>query len=165
MRIQRESFKERQPSDMRPAWQVLAIVFLIAVALNYPWELAQGRLFTAASHTTNVWLHCFIASLGDGVMILLLFAFGWLVLGRRDWFVRPGLSGYAIMIAAGAALAIAIEWTAVHVLQKWTYTESMPRVPGLEIGLVPVLQMILLPPLVFRIAATIENRRRRALAR
>ena len=120
MRTQRESFTERQSSDLRPAWQVLAIVFLIAVALNYPWELAQGRLFTAASHTTNVWVHCFIASLGDGLMILLLFGFGWLVLGRRDWFVRPGVRGYAIIVAAGAALAIAIEWTAVHVLQRWT---------------------------------------------
>ena len=93
-------------------------------------------------------------------MILLLFAFGWLVLGRRDWFVRPGLSGYAVTIAAGAALAIAIEWTAVHVLQKWTYAESMPRLPGLEIGLVPVLQMMLLPPIVFRIAAECRLRRR-----
>lgn len=160
MRIQRESFKEQQRSDMRPAWQVLAIVFLSAVALNYPWELAQGRLFTAASHTTNVWLHCFIASLGDGLMILLLFGFGWIVLGGRDWFVRPGVRGCAIIVAAGAALAMAIEWTAVHVLQRWTYTESMPRVPGLEIGLVPVLQMMVLPTITFRIAAMIEYRRR-----
>ena len=164
MRTQRESFTERQSLDMWPAWQVLAIVFLIAVGLNYPWELAQGRLFTAASHTTNVWVHCFIASLGDGLMILLLFGFGWLVLGRRDWFARPGVRGYAIIVAAGAALAIAIEWTAVHVLQRWTYTESMPHVPGLEIGLVPVLQMMVLPPIVLRIAASIENRRRHALA-
>ena len=161
MRSQRESFKERQPSDMRPAWQVLAIVFLIAVAFNYPWELAQGRLFTAASHTINVWVHCFIASLGDGVMTLLLFGFGWLVRGRRDWFARPGVSGYSIMIAAGAALATAVEWTAVHVLQRWTYAESMPRIPGLEIGLVPVLQMMLLPPLVFCIAAMVQSRRRK----
>ena len=137
-------------------WQVLVMVYSIAVALNYPWELAQSPLFTPASLIGNVWFHCFISSLGDGMMVLLLFGFVWLALRRCDWFIRPGLRGYGVLLVAGALLAVLIEWIAVHVIHRWTYTAAMPLVPGLAIGLVPVLQMVLLPPLIFRIVAAMN---------
>jgi len=41
----------------------------------------------------------------------------------------------------------------MHVLQRWAYTARMPRVPGLDVGLVPVAQMLILPPLIFRLVA------------
>ncbi len=139
-------------------WQVLALVYGIAVALNYAWELAQSGLFTAESNAGNIWWHCFVASLGDGVMVVLLFGIGWLASGRRHWFVHPGLKGYAILAAAGVSMAIAVEWVAVHMLDGWSYAPAMPRLPGIEVGLVPVLQMVLLPPLIFRIAAAVAVR-------
>lgn len=142
---------------MRPTWQVLLIVYLVAVTLNYPWELLQSPLFTPASHIGSVWLHCFISSLGDGLMVLLLFGFVWLALGCRDWFVRPGLNGYAVLLTAGAGLALIVEWVAVHQIHRWTYTEAMPRLPVLEVGIIPLFQMMLLPPLVFRIAAAFST--------
>lgn len=145
-------------SDMLPAWQVLALVFAIAVVLNYPWELLQTPLFTPASNQGSVWLHCFVASLGDGIIVLLLLGCGWLVFGRRDWFLQPGLRGYILLLTAGALVAVTVEWIAVTQLQKWAYTEAMPRLPALQIGIVPVLQMLLLPPLIFRIAAAFNKR-------
>jgi hypothetical protein len=33
------------------------------------------------------------------------------------------------------------------------YTAQMPLVPGLAIGVVPVAQMLVLPPLLFRLVA------------
>lgn len=86
-------------------------------------------------------------------MVLLIFAAGWLALGRFDWFLNPGMHGYLVMSLAGLALAAGIEWVAVHVLNRWTYTPSMPRIPGAEIGIVPLIQMLILPPLIFWIAA------------
>ena len=143
---------------MRPTWQIVAAVYVFAVAVNYPWELAQSSLFTTASHGGNVWLDCFIASLGDGVMVLLLFGFGWLAVGHRHWFVHPGRGGYAMLLVAGAGIAVAVEWIAVHVLQRWTYSDAMPRLPALDVGLVPVLQMVLLPPFIFHLVAAVRRR-------
>src|SRR5262245_36509341 len=40
-----------------------------------------------------VWWHCFIASLGDGLLILGIFAAGWIALGRQTWIVHPGVLG------------------------------------------------------------------------
>jgi hypothetical protein len=55
------------------------------------------------------------------------------------------------MVGAGLVLGVTIEWVAVHILERWAYTARMPRVPGLNVGLVPVAQMLVLPPLIFRV--------------
>ena len=72
--------------------------------------------------------------------------------------MHPGVQGYVVMVAAGLVMGITIEWVAVHVLERWAYTACMPRVPGLGVGLVPVAQMLLLPPLIFRIVAAWHGR-------
>ena len=46
-------------------------------------------------------------------------------------------------------IAIVVEWAAIHWLHRWSYTAQMPLIPGLEIGVTPVLQMLVLPPLIF----------------
>lgn len=61
--------------------------------------------------------------------------------------------GYALMLVSGFAIAVAIEWGALHVLDRWQYAESMPQLPGLGVGVSPVLQMLMLPPIVFKISA------------
>ena len=141
-----------------PAYKLISI-FIVAVLLNYLWELAQAPLYVGLQdYDTRVFWHCFVASLGDGIMVLLIVAAGWITLRQPDWFVRPGVPGYLVMIAAGLFLAVVVEWMAVHKLQRWAYADRMPTVPGLGIGLVPIAQMLILPPLIFRIAAVIGLR-------
>jgi hypothetical protein len=100
-----------------------------------------------------MWWHCFIASLGDGLLVLLIFAVGRVALRRRDWFVQPGLRGYLLMLGVGLTVVVGFEWVAVHIAKQWAYTSQMPLLPGLGIGVVPVAQMLVLPPLIFRVAA------------
>lgn len=95
--------------------------------------------------------HCIVPSLGDGVIVLMIFGVGWLFVRRIDWFTRPGLTGYALMLITGFAIAAFVEWGAVYVLDRWRYAESMPMIPGLGIGLSPVLQMLVLPPVIFKL--------------
>ncbi len=131
----------------------LILVFIVAVLLNYLWELAQAPLYVGLEdYNAGVLWHCFVASLGDGIMVLLIVAAGWFTLRQSDWFLRPGVRGYLVIITAGLVLAVLVEWVAVHVLNRWEYTENMPKLPGLDIGLVPIAQMLVLPPLIFRIA-------------
>ena len=133
--------------------RTLVLVFIVAVLLNYPWELAQAPLYVGmADYNAGVFWHCFVASLGDGIMVLLIVAAGWFTFRQPDWFVRPGVRGHLLMITAGVFLAVLVEWGAVHILNRWEYTENMPKLPGLDIGLVPIAQMLVLPPLIFHIA-------------
>jgi hypothetical protein len=143
-----------------PAYKLISI-FIVAVSLNYLWELAQAPLYVGLeAYNAGVFWHCFVASLGDGIMVLLILAAGWITLRKPDWFVRPGVPGYLVMITTGLVLAVLVEWVAVHKLGRWVYAERMPTVPGMGIGLVPIAQMLILPPLVFRIAAVIGLRKK-----
>jgi hypothetical protein len=42
---------------------------------------------------------------------------------------------------------------------RWQYSDSMPRVPGIELGLVPLLQIAILAPLTFWATARWLKRR------
>ena len=139
--------------------RIVLAIFLVAVTLNYPWELAQAPLYDGMDSRWAATWHCFVASLGDGLLVLLIFVAGLRVLRRVDWFERPGASGYLVMLVSGLLLALAVEWVAVHVVHRWAYTDQMPRIPELDIGIVPIAQMLVLPPLVFRVVAKIWTRR------
>lgn len=140
-------------------------IFVVAVLFNYLWELAQSPLYVGMGSWDQVWWHCLLASLGDGLLVLLMFAAGWMVLHRQDWFVSPGVRGYAVMLATGLVMSVSIEWIAVHMVGRWAYTERMPLVLGLGVGLSPILQMLILPPLIFWVAAAWDRVRRSSRAR
>ncbi|MDP2604945.1 MAG: hypothetical protein Q8S00_20545 [Deltaproteobacteria bacterium] len=129
--------------------------------MNYAWELAQAPLYVGHDrYNTAVFWHCFVASLGDGIMVLLIVAVGWLVLRHQNWFAHPRVPGYLVMLTTGFLLAVLVEWAAVHIVGRWAYAEQMPIVPGINVGLVPIAQMLLLPPLIFRIAAVIGSKKK-----
>ena len=134
-------------------WRTPAAIFTVAVAFNYVWELAQSPLYAGMEDFRRMLWHCFAASLGDGVLVLLIFALGWAVLRRRDWFVRPGGRGYVLMLIAGLLISIGVELVAVRAFGQWKYTRRMPLLPSFGIGLMPVAQMLVLPPIMFRVVA------------
>jgi hypothetical protein len=125
----------------------LARIFVCAVGLNYAWELAQSPLYVAVDFPA-AFLHCFVSSLGDGLMVLAIFGIVALVAGS-DWCLRPAASHYLAMAAAGLTIAFAVEWWGLHVAKRWQYAELMPLIPGTGLGVVPMLQMVVLPPAVF----------------
>jgi len=131
-------------------WSLVATIFAVAVLINYPWELAQMPLYAGAGYDRRAFFYCFLASLGDGLLALLIFAAGWIVFRRREWFVQQGARGYLLMLAAGLIIAVGIERVAVGTGQ-WLYAEQIPRLFG--VGLAPIAQMLVLPPLIFRVVA------------
>jgi hypothetical protein len=133
--------------------KTVVTIFVVAVLGNYLWELAQAPLYVGMVSFRAMWWHCFVASLGDGLLVLGIFVAGWIALGRQTWFVHPGVQGYGVMLTTGLVIGLTNEWIAVYVLGRWMYTAQMPLVPGLAIGLVPVVQMLILPPVIFRLVA------------
>lgn len=129
--------------------------YAVAVGFNYVWEFAQAPLYVGMDRLSVVWWHCLLASLGDGFLVLLILASVRLLLGRR-WFMQPGFKGYALMLVAGFIIAVSVESIALH-FGYWSYNSLMPLVPGLNIGIVPVLQMLVIPPLVLRITVGLNR--------
>lgn len=146
-----------QIPQMELAW-LCPRLFVVAVLINYIWEIAQSPLYVGMEDFNLVWWHCGLAALGDGLLVLLIHSAGWAVLHRWDWFMHPRAIGYAMMLLAGLAIGVSIEWLAVFVTNRWAYTAQMPLVPLLDVGLAPVAQMLVLPPLIFHIVAAWRNR-------
>ena len=147
----------KMPLKERATWKTYAEVGAVAVAFNFPWEMLQAPLYRMETGSWPLWLHCLRASFGDGLLVLLILVLGAWVLRRPDWFRRPGGPGYAWMLVSGAIFAVALEWTAVHLLRRWSYGPAMPMLPGLGIGLVPIAQMLVLPPAILAVAARFRS--------
>jgi hypothetical protein len=90
-------------------WRRLAILFVVSLLVNYLWEIAQAPLYNGMDDFSIVWWHCGVAALGDGLLVLLIYAAGWAVLRRQDWFTHPGAIGYAVMLLAGLVIGVSIE--------------------------------------------------------
>jgi hypothetical protein len=138
-----------------------AQLFVLAVPLNLIWEIAQIKAydFPETSLMTDV-IGCFVPTLGDGLMTLIIFWSGWAVFRDSQWILNPRLKGYLLMLAVGLLLAVIVEWNAFRT-GAWGYNEQMITTPILGVGLLPVLQMLLLPPvtavLVQRIWKKLNN--------
>lgn len=126
----------------------LLLIFVLAVAFNYAWELAQTPLYAGVEFPGAIW-HCFVASLGDGVLVLFIFAGVASVVRAADWYLQPTAIAYAAMLVAGLAVAFAVEFWGLHIAKRWQYSQLMPLIPGTAVGVSPILQMLLLPPAIF----------------
>jgi hypothetical protein len=135
---------------------LVLMLFGVAVALSYPWELGQSGLYAGMQESEGKLWHCFRASLADGLLVLVIV--GAVATFRRDIRRRPGIVSYLLIGAAGLAIGSVVEWLGVDVLRRWSYRRSMPTNPGIGLGLVPLLQMMVLPPVPLRIATAILRR-------
>ena len=128
----------------------------VAFVLNLTWEIAHVRLYTiwaAADGLTVAWalFHC---TLGDVVIALTMFALAGMVLWRADWPAsRPWAGGMIVVIGAMTFTALS-EWYNVYRAGSWGYTASMPLIFG--IGLSPLLQWLILPPVMVLAFRTLE---------
>lgn len=126
-------------------------IAIFAALLNWPWEFMQVPFYRDMG-TTEHWQGikaCSQATLGDSVIMLIAY---WCVAAVRGrcWLLRPTAPQVAGFASVGLAITIAIEHLATSGawVTSWSYTDQMPMVPLVNIGLLPVLQWIFLPPLV-----------------
>ncbi|MFU8817272.1 MAG: hypothetical protein ACNA7W_18135 [Pseudomonadales bacterium] len=129
-------------------------VTLFAFLLNYPWEFLQVPFFEnmpEMAHWEAV-VFCTRATLGDMLIALVAYWLVALVLWNRAWIRQPGTSAMVGFVVVGVLITIGLEWHATEIQGRWQYSELMPRLPLLGTGLAPMLQWILLPPLVVWLA-------------
>jgi hypothetical protein len=62
--------------------------------------------------------------------------------------IAPTRGRVAGFVAVGLLITIVMERLATGLFARWAYADAMPVVPLLEVGLSPLLQWIVLPPLI-----------------
>ncbi|OGA72130.1 MAG: hypothetical protein A3G81_32565 [Betaproteobacteria bacterium RIFCSPLOWO2_12_FULL_65_14] len=119
--------------------------------MSLAWEIAQLPLYTLWTEATPAYIafavvHCTLGDVLIGAAALLL----GLILARAGSFDTWPWRRIAVSAALlGAAYTVFSEWTNTAILGSWAYAASMPRLDlgGIEIGLSPLLQWLVLPPL------------------
>ena len=125
-------------------------VAIFSFLLNLVWEVAQIPLFSgmARAEHGNALLVCTRATIGDVAIAEIAFCVMALRVGSRRWILRASPAMMTGFVAVGVVITIILEYLATHVFGRWTYAPTMPVVPVLRVGLTPLLQWIILPPIV-----------------
>jgi hypothetical protein len=164
-----EARTRRAPATVKPSkpgfsrhlrsavpWPELALASF-AFLLNFPWEIIQSPLFEgmASMPHGDALRYCTRAAFGDAGIMLVAF---WIVAAAssrgRGWMLISGIMPIAIFTIIGVLITTAIEVLATsgRWLEGWTYSAAMPVLWGTNVGLVPVLQWIILPPVAVLLA-------------
>ena len=126
-------------------------LLLFALPLELLWETAQFPLYDVWHQ--NDWgyilyglAHC---TLGDLLILIVVYEVIALINRNRAWYAtNQVLAGGALFTLLGAGYTIYSEIMNVRVKGTWGYTELMPLIPGIEVGAMPFLQWILIPPVL-----------------
>ena len=135
-----------------PRWsrtpEVSVVIF--SLLLNLAWEFWQTPFFSGLAqgpHWKGVLL-CTRAALGDAFISLLAYWVVCVAARTRQWGKRPTKGQVVLFVGLGLAVTVILEVLATRVFDRWSYSGAMPVVPGLGVGLLPIAQWLLLPPLV-----------------
>jgi len=134
--------------DKRNYQYFIVTTAIAAFILNFVWEVAQGPLYEGFQYDLGHVSFCALASVADMFMVLiLLFAFG-LIFKNVLWIVPVRFNrSLGLILVGGVGAMLAEMWHTAS--GDWSYADTMPLIPILEVGLSPVLQFTVLPLLVF----------------
>ncbi|MDZ4308139.1 hypothetical protein [Allopontixanthobacter sp.] len=125
-------------------------VVYFSFVLHFVWEFVQVPTYSGMAelpHWEAIKL-CMSATFGDVGFALIAFWLASLAARSRDWILRPTRFPAAIFVAVGIALTVGFEYYYTNVSLRWTYSDLMPLVPPFGTGLSPLLQWIVIPPIV-----------------
>ena len=150
------------PSDRtnRVDARFVAALSVIAFVLHFAWENAQCAAFFVHASSTPTQVDMVRATLGDVVMTWLAYAAVALVTRRRNWpFDRWAWREWVTLVGSALAMSVALERFAIA-SGRWSYTADNPRIPGTDVSVLPVAQLLLLLPMTIWLAAWIAARAR-----
>jgi len=130
---------------------LVLVIAVLAFLLNFVWEVLQLPLYKDAAYDREHIAFCALASVADALMVLLLYLCFALINKKPFWAQDMGFPQvFALMIIGGIGAIIAeMAHTAAG---NWTYADSMPILPVVNAGLLPVLQFLLLPALIYYVS-------------
>lgn len=132
-------------------WQPWTALAGFAVLVHFAWEMAQMPLYRMdAPSGWRMVGGCVQATVGDAIMTLLAYGVVALLMRRRLWLVAGRPLELTTFLGAGIAMTVGLEWWNVSVRHSWSYSAEMPSIAG--IGLSPIVQWIVLPPIILWLA-------------
>jgi hypothetical protein len=132
--------------------RLIGLVAVLAFLLNFAWEVSHCPLYKGCSYEFTHFLFLALASLADAILSVLLY-FGFALVYRNGRWAHPltAMRGFWLMMGGGVG-AIVSEM-AYLAAGNWAYTARMPLIPGIGVGITPVLQFTVLPVLIYSLSS------------
>jgi hypothetical protein len=133
---------------------VLRRYLAASAGLHLGWEVLQLPLYTIRAEPLGrqafAVLHC---TLGDLMIAGLSLLAALAAAGRVDWPRSRLRPVWVLLLIFGIGYTVYSEWLNVSVKQSWSYAPAMPVLPFVGTGLAPLLQWLVVPTLVLRVAS------------
>lgn len=127
---------------------------IVVVLLNLGWEFAHMPLYTIWELGTTkeilfAAIHCTggDALIGLSAIMLAIFLFG-----GSFWPDKHIKNVLFAAIVIGVGYTLFSEWLNIVVREAWAYSDIMPVIPVLNVGLSPLLQWIVIPVIAYAYA-------------
>ncbi|HBI17094.1 MAG: hypothetical protein UR60_C0021G0014 [Candidatus Moranbacteria bacterium GW2011_GWF2_34_56] len=124
----------------------LLVYIGFAFILNFIWEVSQAGLYTP--HFEGIsGLFCvhLKATLGDVIILLVIYIIMSLILRDLKWINQKNKTLLISSAILGFVFAVTIEKYAL-LNNRWAYNELMPLIPYLDVGLSPIMQLLIIVP-------------------
>jgi hypothetical protein len=122
---------------------------MISFILHFTWEFLQCNIYYQMASMTYLSPLMWSAIMGDVVMTVILYLLLSLVNKSINWIrAKYDYKDMLISILYGLFLSFYFEVSALYT-GRWEYSENMPLFLNTNIGLLPVLQLLILFPVTF----------------
>jgi len=123
--------------------------FFFSFVLNATWEWIQSPFFIDMTSDLNtiIWyrIHC---TLGDSIILIIGYVLMSFYYRNFSWVHNSNVKHHAVFVVMGVIYTLFSEYLNVYINHSWSYSGYMPLLPIVNIGLVPLFQWIILPPVV-----------------
>ncbi len=137
--------------------KTIATALITSFFLNLIWENGQMFLYNGYDGFLSSFLMCLAATLGDVVIITLIYLIMSFVFRGWNWFQYFSKGKLTILLVVSLIFAVIIELYGLGT-ERWSYNELMPTIPFLDVGFTPILQMIIIVPIVFFLTRLVYNK-------
>lgn len=138
----------KKATDKKAFNKFVFTITVLSFLLNFAWELIQIPLYIPSLYSFEHIAFCALASLADVIMVLLLY-FGFALIFRNPlWMQHLRWKRIVMVILTGGTGAVLAEIRHLS-LGTWAYSDSMPIIPVINVGISPVLQFMILPLLIY----------------
>lgn len=129
------------------------VLFIVGFAVNLIWEINQMPYFAGKPGDTYAEgiFYCSLASIIDGLTVISIYFVASKIVKYKNF-------GFYLLTAIFGALCAVVFENIAFYLKWWSYKESMPVVPLIDVGVLPFIQLISLVPLSIFIANIIYRR-------
>lgn len=138
----------KQTTDKTIFNRLTATIIGISLLLNFAWEMLQMPLFKGMDLNWQDILFCAAASVADTLMVVLLYYGFAIIYQELFWAKQMSWQRILLLMVVGFAGAVLAELRHTSA-GNWSYSKSMPLLPVLNVGVVPVLQFIVLPAIIY----------------